>query len=269
MPIKLVPAGDMESWTEPVDTIRVEFDSTGLLQRAGMSVREAHENRERFVAVLADLLDDHAHSELRSPGPQYGPHAGGGIESFLDVVITTSGILGAVDVACRIAQRLNQLGIGARVSSRAIEMLSRQQLRLHGQRESSTLVSINLIPMESQLTGPPPGFAGFAAVFRLDDGRLVTMRWSLDGVLKEYTEGAPRPSPARSSDPKPAAPADAEPPTSQEGGVRSEYAIRTARALRVRVHAVSAEETLTLGGDYLEAGDEGIVIPADDLPVGS
>lgn len=65
-------------------------------------------------------------------------------------------------------------GIGRRGRGRAPV-----QARLwHGDRDDSGLV------------GGPPTLLGFAAVFRLDDGRLVTMRWTLDALLEDCTEAA-------------------------------------------------------------------------------
>lgn len=273
MPIKLIPADDYASWSEPEDAVRVEFDSSNLLEQAGMSIEDAYGGGERFAHYLTELLEQDSEAELRSPGPRYGPDAGGGIDSFLDVVVGTAGVLGAIDVAARIVRKLAELGTGARVSQRAIEILSRQQLRFHGHPESSTLVGINLIPIESQLTGPPPGYLGFAAVFRLDDDRLVTMRWSLDALIEDYSEGASdamwkRVASYGASPGVPSSPSGGQPGPG-DAGVQHEFEIRTARALRIRVLAESAEEALRIGGAELIEGDEGNVILADGLPVGS
>ena len=46
------------------------------------------------------------------------------------------------------------------------------------------------IPDTSGLAGVPPTPTGYVAVFQLADGRLVTMRWSLDALLEDYFEGA-------------------------------------------------------------------------------
>lgn len=76
------------------------------------------------------------------------------------------------------------------VSKKGIEVLSRQQLRFHGHPENSLLVVIEFIavPDTSGLTGVPPTLTGYVAVFQLADGRLATMRWSLDALLEDYSE---------------------------------------------------------------------------------
>ena len=187
----LVNAGDIAQWYEQDDAIRVYFDSTRILERAGIPVLDAGESPEAFLPVLEQALGDVALSnELRSPGPQYGPRAGGGIESFVDVVISAKDLAETVAVAYLIAKNLKELAVGGvRVSEKGIELLSRRELSARGQPEDSQLVDISLIPMPAELAGPPPGYSGYAAVFQLADGRLVTMRWSLGAVLEDYAEG--------------------------------------------------------------------------------
>lgn len=119
------------------------------------------------------------------------PGAGDWIRSFLDVVVMTGGVAAATDYAVRITRKLREFNPRAYVSKKGIEALSRQQLRFHGQPEDSLLLVVEFIaiPDSSGLTGVPPTLAGYVAVFRLTDGRLVTMRWSLEAVLEDYSEG--------------------------------------------------------------------------------
>lgn len=177
-------------YEEPADAVRVHFDAWPLLERAGISLEQADQDPRVFLPVLEAALGEDANCELRSPGPHIGPDAGDWVNSFLDVVITTGGVLSAADIAGRIAGKLRSIGTGAYVSRGGIEALSRQQLRFRGHPEDAVLVTIELItvPNSSGLTGAPPVLEGWAAVFRLPDGRLVTMRWSLDGVLESYGE---------------------------------------------------------------------------------
>jgi hypothetical protein len=120
-----------------------------------------------------------------------GPDAGYWVNTFLDAVVTTGGVLSAVEIASRITRKLREVGTKAYVSRRGIEVLSRQQLRFHGHPEDALLVTIEFIavPDTSGLTEAPPTVVGYAAVFRLADGRLVTMRWTLDAILEDYSEG--------------------------------------------------------------------------------
>lgn len=113
-----------------------------------------------------------------APGPHIGPDAGGWVNTFLDALVTTGGVLGAVEIASRLTRKLREVGTKAYVSRRGIEVLSRQQLRFHGHPEDTLLVTIEFIalPDTSGLTGVPPTLVGYAAVFRLASGRLVTMR---------------------------------------------------------------------------------------------
>jgi hypothetical protein len=192
MPITIAAPDDM-NWIygEPDDAVRVDFDAWPLLERAGLSVEEAEQDPKRFVAVLEDLLGEDAQPELRSPGPHVGPDAGDWVRSFLDVVVMTGGVAAAAESAVRITRKLRKFNPRAYVSKKGIEVLARQQLRFHGHPEDSLLVVIEFIaiPDTSGLTGVPPTLDGHVAVFRLADGRLVTMRWSLDAVLEDYSEG--------------------------------------------------------------------------------
>lgn len=178
-------------YQEPDDAIRVHFDAWPLLHRAGISVGRADQDHAAFILLLQDALGDDADFDLRSPGPHIGPDAGDWVNTFLDAVVTTSGVLSAVELASRVARKLREVGTGAYVSRQGIEVLSRQQLRLRDHPEDALLVTIEFIalPDTSGLTGVPPNPVGYASVFRLADGRLVTMRWTLDAILEDYTEG--------------------------------------------------------------------------------
>lgn len=141
--------------------------------------------------LVEEAVGDAARTnELRSPGARFGPEAGGGIESFLDVVAGAKDLVETLAIAYLVAKHLKAQTGGVRISARGIELLSRRELDARGHAENVTLVTISLIPIKSELSGPPPGFLGYAAVFRLGDGRLVTMRWSLDGLLEDYSEGS-------------------------------------------------------------------------------
>ena len=179
-------------YDEPEDAIRIDFDAWPLLERAGVSVEQAEQDPEAvFVPLLQEALGEDAEADLRSPGPHIGPDAGDWVNTFLDVVVTTGGVVSTLEIAHRVTRKLRDLGTKAYVSRRGIELLSRQQLRFHGRPEDSLLVTIEFIslPDTSGLTGAPPTPVGFVAIFRLDDGRLVTMRWTLDGLLEDYGEG--------------------------------------------------------------------------------
>lgn len=196
MPIKVVTSdeiGDDIGWTywEPEDAVRVEFDAWPLLERTGMSIEQAEEHPEQWAAALQDFLGEEADAELRSPGAHIGPDAGDWVRTFLDVVVTTGSVIAAVEVAARIRRKLAELSPRVHVSKKGIEVLSRQQLRFHGHPENSLLVVIEFIaiPDTSGLTGVPPTLTGYVAVFQLADGRLATMRWSLDALLEDYSEG--------------------------------------------------------------------------------
>lgn len=55
---------------------------------------------------------------------------------------------------------------GVRISTRGIELLSRRELDARDHTDNVTLVTISLIPIKTEFSGPPPGFLGYAAVFR-------------------------------------------------------------------------------------------------------
>jgi len=190
MPIRQADV-DVVPWEEPTDAIRVVFDSWPLLSRADMTVEQAQEDRGSFHALLAEALGEEAAHDLRSPGPDVGPHAGDGFYTFIDVIVTAGGLASALEIATRVARKLRAFDPRAHVSDKAIEEWSRQQLRFHGHPEDSLLVAVNMIarPDTSGPVGMPPKLLGFASVFRLDDGRLVTMRWTLEGLLEDYSEG--------------------------------------------------------------------------------
>ncbi len=177
---------------EPDDVIRVEFDAWPLLQRAGLTIEEAEENPERWAAALDEFLGEDFDAELRSPGAHIGPDAGDWVNTFLDVVVATGSLIGAVEVAARIRRKLRELSPRVYVSRKGIEALARQQLRFHGHAEDSLLVVIEFIslPDTSGLTGAPPTPIGYVAVFHLADERLITMLWSLYAVLEDYFESA-------------------------------------------------------------------------------
>jgi hypothetical protein len=192
MPIRLeVPEDSGWSYSEPDDAVRIDFDAYPILESAGLTIEQAEQDPQRFIRVLEELLGDDADYEVRSPGPHVGPDAGDWVRSFLDVLVTAGGVAAATDYAVRITRKLRTFNPRAYVSKKGIEVLSRQQLRFHGHPENSLLVVVEFIaiPDTSGLTGVPPALAGYAAVFLLDDGRLVTMRWSLDAVLEDYSEG--------------------------------------------------------------------------------
>jgi len=176
---------------DPDDAIRIHFDAWPLLERGELSVEYADQHPEAFVPLLQEALGEDAEAELRSPGPHIGPDAGDWVNTFIDVVIVSGGLLTSLEYAHRITRKLRELGTQAYVSRRGIELLSRQQLRFHGHPENALLVTSEIIalPDTSGLTGAPPTLIGWVAVFRLGDGRLVTMRWTLDGLLEDYTEG--------------------------------------------------------------------------------
>ena len=188
MGIRLQPKEWQTVWDEPDDAIRIHFDAWPLLERAGIRVEQADQDPHGFISLLEEVLDADAEGDLRSPGPHIGPDAGDWVNTFLDAVVTTGGVLAAAEYAGRIARKLRELGTKAYVSKGGIEALSRQQLRFHGHPEDSLIVTIEFIaiPDTSGLTGVPPTLESFAAVFRLGDGRLVTMRWTLDGMLLGY-----------------------------------------------------------------------------------
>lgn len=192
MPVKVVTPYD-EFWTyqEPEDAIRVEFDAFPLLERAGISIQEAEESPEKWAALLQDFLAEDADADLRSPGPHIGPDAGDWVRTFVDVVGVAGALLASAEIAARVRRRLGELSTRAYVSAKGIEVLARQQLRFHGHPEASRLVVIDFIKRAdtSGLTGVPPILTGYVAVFELDDGRLVTMRWSLDALLEDYSVG--------------------------------------------------------------------------------
>jgi hypothetical protein len=72
--------------------------------------------------------------------------------------------------------------------------LGRWELSRRGYGEAAEPISVGLMPGKGETPwGTPRPYGGYAAVFRLEDGRIAVLLFELDGVLRELSIAAPDP----------------------------------------------------------------------------
>lgn len=181
-----------EVWQPPNDGVRIDFDSWGLLEQQRIPHSMGADDEENYFTVIEQVAEElGSEVRVRAAPSMVGPAAGDGTPTFIDIfhVAKDWGAIALFVVAA--VKKLRSLGVkDIRVSERGIEELARHALRSRGM-EHARLVDVKLIPgPQSPLVGGPPNYLGYIASFAADDGRVVCLRFSLDGLFEAWLDEA-------------------------------------------------------------------------------
>lgn len=178
-------------WDAPDDGARIDFDSWGLMEQAGIAHDMAATNEEDYFRQLDGLAETlGGEIRVRAAPSMVGPAAGDGTPTFIDLFTQAKDWI-ALAIALRSAVKwLQRAGVGEmRVSERGIEALARWELRSRALDDQARLVDVKLIPRPpSPYTGAPPSYLGYLATFARDDGGMRILRFSLDGIFENMLD---------------------------------------------------------------------------------
>lgn len=154
---------------------------------AGIPPDLSSEADDRYFAFLGGLASEGIDlGSVRATTYRYGPMTGGDT-AFLDLLLKGAEVVGAAASIVSVSTWLKAKGaLEIRVSEAGIETLGRWEIERRGGAVAQVL-SIGLMPGHGETPwGTPRQWGGYAAVFRLQNGRLATLVFALDGVLQEF-----------------------------------------------------------------------------------
>lgn len=178
-------------WSPPDDGVRIDFDSWGLLEQSGIAHTMAADDEDEYVAHLQELASELGPTvRIRAAPSIGGPAAGAGTPTFIDLFTQAKDWLALAIAIGGAVQWLRRAGVREiRVSERGIESLARRELQSRSLNSEARLVEVTLVPgPASPYTGGPPNYAGYMVTFALDNGRILVLRFSLDGVFEDLIE---------------------------------------------------------------------------------
>jgi len=176
-----------EPYDPPPGSIRFSFETTQMRGAAGIPPDLSNESYEQYFRLLNGLASEGIDlASVRATTFRTGPMAGGDL-AFLDLLLKGAELVGAATSILSVSAWLKAKGaLEVRVSEAGIDTLGRWEIQRRGGAVAEVL-SIGLMPGRGETPwGIPRQWGGYAAVFRLQDGRLATLVFALDGVLQEF-----------------------------------------------------------------------------------
>lgn len=176
-----------EPWGPPEGAVRIHFETSYMRGAAGIPPNLSSEADDRYFAFLSGLASEGIDlGSVRATTYRYGPMTGGD-PAFLDLLLKGAEVVAAAASIVSLSAWLKAKGaLEIRVSEAGIETLGRWEIKRRGGAVAEVL-SIGLMPGQGETPwGTPRQWGGYATVFRLQDGRLATLVFALDGVLQEF-----------------------------------------------------------------------------------
>lgn len=175
-----------EPWKPMPGTVRISFESSAFREGAGVSPDLSRESHDRYFAFLEHIASTGVDlSRLRATTYRYGPMTGGD-PAYVDLLIKGIELVGAASTIVGVAAWLKSKGaLETRVSEEGIELLGRWELERRGHHVTEAL-SVGLMPGRGDTPwGTPRRWGGYVAAYKLADGKVATLLFELDAVLRE------------------------------------------------------------------------------------
>jgi hypothetical protein len=168
--------------------VRVHFSTDSLMPAVGMEPDMTEAAHARYLDLIREYVSTVEEPiTFEATGYRYGPAAGGD-EAFIEFALRGLDVAQIVVAIVGLVSWLRAKGAGEiRVSESGIEALGQAELERRGYRPVEP-ISVGLTPGRGETSwGTPRTWGGYAAVFRLPDGSLAVLLYTLDGIVQELS----------------------------------------------------------------------------------